>query len=437
MLIEFRVKNFRSLRDEQVFSMVATTDKKLLDTHATATGLKAAPHVLHTVAIYGANASGKSNLIKAMQFMRWVVVMPLLPGQSHDRLQSFRLDRDTMDEPTEFETTFLVNGVRYQYGFVMTQKRIIEEYLYVYKTSKPQMWFERTYNADKELYYYEYGPSMRGNKASWEQQTRDNNLYLTVSSQYNSELLTPVFSWFLKILNVVNELEPISTLFTIQNIENVENIDRTLRFIKSADFDVDNIEVEKQKVPRHEIQLDLATGVSRQQIQEVDQSKISFWHRTAKGEAKFDLFDESTGTQRFFWLSGPLFDVLENGKIIIFDEIEAHLHPNLVSKIIDLFQNSEVNKHGAQLIFATHSATLLGVSGLFRRDQIWLVNKNKDQASLLEPLSDFSPRKGESVGRGYLQGRYGGLPFIDELKVPNYVEAGSKSENAEAVEGEP
>ena len=149
MLIEFRVKNFRSLRDEQVFSMVASADKELLDTHATATGLKAAPHILHTAAIYGANASGKSNLIKAIQFMRGVVVESatlVQPGQSYERLQSFRLDRRIADEPTEFEVTFLIDRVRYQYGFAMTPKRIVNEYLYVYKAFKPQTWFERHFD---------------------------------------------------------------------------------------------------------------------------------------------------------------------------------------------------------------------------------------------------------------------------------------------------
>ena len=139
MLVEFRTQNFRSLRDEQVLSLVASPDKSLLDTHALDTGLKAAPHVLKSAVVYGANASGKSNLIKALQYMRDVVLMSatLQPGQAFARLQPFRLDAVSASQPTAFEVTFILDGVRYQYGFAMNAQRIVSEQLLVYKASKP------------------------------------------------------------------------------------------------------------------------------------------------------------------------------------------------------------------------------------------------------------------------------------------------------------
>ena len=417
MLIEFRVKNFRSLRDEQVFSMVASADKELLDTHATATGLKAAPHILHTAAIYGANASGKSNLIKAIQFMRGVVVESatiIQAGQSYDRLQSFRLDSRTVEEPTEFEVIFLMDGVRYKYGFAMTSKRIVNEYLYVYKAFKPQTWFERHFDPQTGVEVYSDTSALKGDKKLWQRQTRENCLFLSQAAQLNSTMLQRIFFWFLNDLIIVNEQSLIGLEFTVEQLENSDSKSQIINFLKSADFAVDNIEIEKKNVPRRTINFDFITGKSEAIIQDVEQINLSFLHQTQQGEARFDLLDESSGTRVFFMLSGPLFDILKKGKTLIYDELETSLHSRLVREIINLFHGPRVNSLGAQLIFATHNVSLLDAYGLLRRDQIWLIEKDKDQASSLIPLSDFSPRKGEAIGRGYLQGRYGAIPFLQE-----------------------
>ena len=181
MLVEFRVKNFRSLRDEQVLSLVASTDKTLLDTHTLSTGLKVAPHLLKSAVVYGANASGKSNLIKALQYMRGVVLESatvIQPGQSF-AVQPFRLDELSASQPTEFEATFILDGVRYQYGFAMTPQRIVSEHLLVYKAFKPQRWFERHFDAESGKDVYEFGTGLKGAKNLWEGATRPNALFLS------------------------------------------------------------------------------------------------------------------------------------------------------------------------------------------------------------------------------------------------------------------
>jgi len=417
MLIEFRVKNFRSLRDEQVFSMVASKDKDLLDTHATATGLKAAPHVLHTAAIYGANASGKSNLIKAIQFMRGVVVESatlVQPGQSYDRLQPFRLDHRQADAPTEFEVTFLIDGVRYQYGFAMTQKRIIEEYLYVYKAFKPQTWFERRFDSEKGIDIYSETSALKGDKKLWQRQTRDNCLFLSMAAQLNSSMLVPILSWFVNGLIIINEYSSLNIDYTVRSLSDQASHERIKSFLKAADITVEDIEIEKKNVQSHSLSFDLTTGVAESRPQDVEHINIYFWHHTENGEARFDLFDESTGTRIFFALSAPLFDIIAKGKTVFFDELDQSLHPKLVREIIDLFHKSEINSSGAQMIFATHNTSLLDAYGLLRRDQIWLIDKDKNQASSLVPLSDFSPRKDEAIGRRYLQGQYGAVPFLQK-----------------------
>ena len=199
MLVEFRVKNFRSLRDEQALSLVASKDKTLQDTHTLATGIKAASTLVRTAVIYGANASGKSNLVKALQYMRGVVVESatvIQPGQSY-AVQPFRLDVESASRPTEFEVTFLLDGVRYQYGFTMTPQRIVSEHLLVYKAFKPQRWFERHVDADSGKDVYEFGSGLKGPKNVWEGATRPTRLLLSTAVQLNSEALLPVFDWFL------------------------------------------------------------------------------------------------------------------------------------------------------------------------------------------------------------------------------------------------
>ncbi len=198
MLVEFRAKNFRSLRDEQVLSLVASSDKSLQDTHTLNSGHSAAPRLLRSAVVYGANASGKSNLIKALQYMRGVVIESatvIQPGQAYG-VQPFRLDIDSAKEPTEFEVTFIVDGVRYQYGFAMTSERIVSEHLLLYKTGKSQSWFERRFDAATEKYVYVFGSNFKGEKKLWEGATRPNALFLSMAAQLNSEALRPVFDWF-------------------------------------------------------------------------------------------------------------------------------------------------------------------------------------------------------------------------------------------------
>lgn len=206
MLVEFRVKNFRSLRDEQVLSLVAAKDKTLADTHTVSTSLKAVPNLLKSAVIYGANASGKSILIKALQYMRGVVMdSAALPPSQPFAVQPFRLDADSADQPTEFEVTFIWEGIRYQYGFAMTRQRIVAEHLLVYKAFKPQRWFARRFDEATGKDSYEFGSSLKGQKNVWEGATRPNALFLSMAVQLNSEALRPVFDWFSKGLVIFNE----------------------------------------------------------------------------------------------------------------------------------------------------------------------------------------------------------------------------------------
>ena len=415
MLVEFRVKNFRSLRDEQVLSLVASKDKTLTDTHTLETGLKAAPSLVRSAAIYGANAGGKSNLIKALQYMRGVVMESatvIQPGQTYS-VQPFRLDAESASQPTEFEVTFILDGVRYQYGFAMTAQRIVSEHLLVYKAFKPQRWFDRHFDQGTGKDIYDFGPGLKGPKNLWEGATRPNALFLSMAVQLNSEALQPVFEWFVSGLVIFNEQARLSPQVSIQMLKQAEGRKQICDFLSAADISIADIEVVTRKVPGQAVHFDLVAGKTEVRTEEMEENQLRFSHVTEQGKAVFDLMDESNGTRNLLFLSGPVMDILGKGLTLVIDELDTSLHTLLVRELVRLFHRPEANTGGAQLIFTTHDTSLLDAPGLFRRDQVWFVEKDRDQTSALVSLSEFSPRKNEALERGYLMGRYGAVPFLD------------------------
>ena len=415
MLIEFRVKNFRSLRDEQTLSLVADKDKSLQESSTMPSGIKAAPTLLRSMAIFGPNAGGKSNLIKALQFMRAVVAESasvMQPGQAF-HTQSFRFEATSVAQPTEFDVSFVLDGIRYQFGFALTALRITREYLLVYKAFKPQLWFERYFDEESGKDLYDFGTGLKGPKSVWEGATRPNALFLSMAVQLNSEQLQPVFAWFVKQLAIFNEITPLGQHFSIEMLRKPEGKRAICDFLTSADISISDIEVVTRKVSGQAVHFDMAAEKTEVRNEEQEVHELLFHHVTDHGEAVFSLGDESMGTRNLLFLTGPVLEILDKGMVLVVDELGSSLHPLLVRRLVELFQNSRFNKKGAQLIFTSHDTSLLD-QDLFRRDQIWFVEKDRDQASKLYPLSDFSPRKNEALERGYLMGRYGALPFLGD-----------------------
>ena len=402
MLVEFRVSNFRSIKDEQVLSLVASKDKSLRENNVHATGIPAVPSILRSAAIYGANASGKSNLIKALQFMQSVVLgsgIKKPEGMRFD-IKPFLLDENTVSSPSSFEITFLIDQTRFQYGFSMTKDRVVSEHLLVYKKFKPQQWFRRSLDQQTEQDSYEFKTGLTGPKHVWQEATRQDSLFLSVATTLNSKDIKPIYDWFDEGLVIINDQVRLSPEYSAELISNDEKRESIIGFLKSADINIENIDVEKKegKLPT-----------------------ILFYHlinNGNNGNVAFDLDDESAGTQALFALIGPSLDILENGKTLIVDEIDTSLHPLLLRAFIKLFHDKENNTGAAQLIFSTHDTSLLDTFGLFRRDQIYFTEKGNDQATELISLAEFSPRKTDNVERSYLSGRYGGIPLVDpEMKL--------------------
>jgi hypothetical protein len=202
--------------------------------------------------------------------------------------------------------------------------------------------------------------------------------------------------------------------FSVAMLQRDEGKQAIQEFLISADISIADIDVVPRKGFMQTVKFDLKTGKSDVNTEERDMLIPQFRHETEQGSATFEFGDESLGTQRLFALAGPVLDILKTGRILIVDELDSSLHPLLVRRLISLFHNPKINVTNAQLIFTTHDTSLLDPE-LLRRDQIWFVEKNREQATTLYPFTDFSPRKREAWERGYLMGRYGALPFIRDL----------------------
>lgn len=417
MLIEFNVSNFLSIREQASLSMVATKGPELANENTFLTDISAVPYLLRSSAIYGANAAGKSNFIKALQFMRGLMLQSSIKVQANEKLPitPFLLDEESSLKPTEFEVTFINQGVRYQYGFSATVERITEEWLLAYPSGKAQRWIERRY--DKESCSYRWGGmgNLTGKKELWKEATRSNALFLSTAMQLNNQQLQPVFSWFANKLHIVG-FGRWSQSFTKNFCKN-ENIKKQITgFLKAADVNIDDIELEEKKINLQNLPDDMPEEL-RRHLEEEFKLQVKTIHTLKTGrKVFFDLNDESDGTQKIFALSGPWLDTLENGYILIIDELHDNLHPLMVKFLVSLFHNPETNPKNAQLIFTTHDTSILNQE-VFRRDQIWFCEKDTHQATTIYPLTDFSPRKGvENLERGYLSGRYGALPYLTSIK---------------------
>lgn len=420
MLIEMSVANFRSLRELQTFSLVKGKGDELADTNTFEAKAANNFELLRSAVIYGPNASGKSNFLLALQTMKRVVLESAISLQRGDLLPvtPFRLHPEYRLQPSEFEVTFIVNKVRYQYGFSATADRIHEEWLLAYPKGRAQRWFGRAWNEQDNRYDWELGNNLIGEKQLWQKSTRNNALFLSTAVQLNSEQLQPIFDWFKNTLRMANVggWNPEFTASLCEQHEKTQVVD----FLRAADLNIEDIRVERQPFDMQTLPADMpeplkdviAGNMKGQQMM-----RIQTVHQGNDGKpVVFDLEDESDGTQKLFAFAGPWIDALANGFVLFIDELHDNLHPRLVQFLVQLFHNPTTNPHNAQLVFSTHETSILN-QDVFRRDQIWFFEKGQQQASTLYPLTDFSPRKGrENLELAYLSGRYGALPFIRSLK---------------------
>ncbi|NOX67378.1 MAG: ATP-binding protein [Chlorobi bacterium] len=418
MLIEFRVKNFRSIRKEQVLSLVKSTGEDLESTNWFQAPDPNNISLLNSVVIYGANASGKSNIILALKAMERIVINSARKTQRGDELPvtPFLFSSKTAKAPTEFEASFIKNNIRYQYGFTASKEIIFNEWLIAYPKGRPQKWFTRTYQKKSKEYKWELGSSFTGKKQYLVDATRPNALFLSTAIQLNNKQLQPIYDWF-RYTSRISSTGGWGPSFTASECEeNKKTKEEVLRFLKAADLGISDISIKAEKFDPTLLDSNLPQVMIDEMIEEFKDKEIfeiKSTHKTAEGKnIQLNFKEESDGTKKVFAFAGPLLDSLKNGYVMIIDELHDNLHPKIVEYLVKLFHNPRTNPNNAQLIFTTHETSILNQE-IFRRDQIWFCEKNEEQSTDLFPLTDFSPRKGrDNLELAYLAGRYGAIPFI-------------------------
>ncbi len=434
MLIEFSVANYRSFRDEVTLSMVASPLK-------TGEGVPdernqfAAPgdiNLLTSAAIYGANASGKSNLIAAINFMRRFVITSSNIREEDEGIDvdPFRLSTDTDTEPSSFEVVFIADEQHYRYGFEVTTERVVTEWLHVVPTIREPSLFERD-DDDIKLFERDRDDIVLGERFEAEGQdlktkTRYNALFLSVVAQFAGATAQTVLEWF-RTCNSLRGLSDHSLLpFTVSQMGKNEMSDKIVEFVRSMDLGINGIQLSKVKEntdfpPRQTRGIRVLRG-ERSEDTELERVSIHTVHRQYDDEGEIvgnDLFTmdehESQGTQKLFALSGPLLDTLEKGKVLFVDELDARLHPLLTREIVKLFNDPEKNPNRAQLVFATQDTNLLD-HRLLRRDQIWFTEKDRQGGSHLYSLVEFKIHNDALFEKDYIQGRYGAIPYLGNIR---------------------
>lgn len=445
MLLSFRVENHKSIREEQQLLLTPVYD----DARPQEADWEAA-----TVAgVFGANASGKSNLLDALSFMRDTVRWSMSHNEPGSGIQRhpFKLSADAREEPSTFVVDLVIDGVRHTYGFGVDDEQVVEEWLYSYPRQRRRVVFER------EGEEFSFGDQTSGKLRQVKEITGRNVLFLTVAARASNEEVEPVYRWFSESLAFASERSPERPAWLRGGAASEERMAALGRLLKSADTGIEAVELHDQRsgsesetatselpstarewfLPQslqrtsqekrddrgfHVVRLTTGSGktLNYEALLESlirERTTLLFHHRGEESATPLLWEEESLGTRAFTTIGFDAQRALETGGVLVVDEIDASLHPYLSAKVISLFQDEEHNPKGAQLVFTSHDAALLGrVRGeeVLKRDHIWFVDKDDRGRTSLYPLSDFKPRGDDNRARRYLTGRYGAVPDVDD-----------------------
>ncbi len=443
MLIEFSVGNYRSFHQPVTLSMQATSLKHSGDIDKHNVFRAGKYELLRSAAVYGANASGKSNLIRAMMFMRRFVRNSSTRLQEGDPtgVERFTFHMDARQEPAYFQIIFLLEGVRYRYGFELDEERVHAEWLYRTRQRETRLFV-------RERQEFDISGPFKKEATGLEAKTRENALFLSTLAQFNSSTAIMLLAWFRQKFKGISGLNDSAYGgYTLHRFEAEGEFRRRAReLLRLADVGITDISMQKLPLDR----ADIPTGL-RDKLIEIAQeegeleselllTQVQTLHPLFDGELPIgtqplDFKEESEGTRKFFFLLGPLLDTLENGNVLAIDELEARLHPRLTREIVHLFNSPRINLHNAQLVFATHDAGLLGAC-MLRRDQVWFTEKNQYGATDLYSLAEMKVRKDALplLDKNYLAGRYGAIPFVGGLRafIEQEIQHGEKTETERA-----
>lgn len=419
MLLRLCVTNHRSFREPTELSMVAT---RLSDEPSHRHEAAGTDHgVLPVMALYGANASGKTNLVHALRRLRSEVVESFAERKPDEPIphSPFLLDRNTGAAPTTLSVDFIVEEVHYEFGVCFDSERIHEEWLYAWPEKRRQIWYHRK---SDETEPYTFGGNFKGQKKLIAKLTRPNSLFLSAGAQHNHEQLGPIYRWFSELRKTrALRSEGYPLFFSASSLLAPHHRKTVRTLLAQADLGVvdfrssENVPITKklQEVANQGALPEDVRDALQEQIRENPLLTIELAHQGTDGAAHFlppEL--ESHGTTLLLKHCEVMLDVLANGSMLVVDELDASLHPRLGAAIAGLFTNPASNPNGAQLLFTTHDESLIPA---LRRDEVVFAEKDSAGASTLVPLSDYETRKRDDIRQGYADGRFGGVPMLGDL----------------------
>lgn len=427
MLIQVSVRNFKAFKEKMTFNLTASNyDKETLEEDNVVLNPSFNLRVLKSAIIYGANASGKSKFIDALEFMRDFAITSSKDTQIGDpiNVEPFRLEIEASQSTSEFEVIFIYKEEMFRFGFEVNKERVVSEWLYHKpKTKEVELFYRQGQKIERHpRQFQKAGTLIRENLV------RPNALLLSVAAQFNDENAAKVLEWFKNLGTISGLEEEVYQGFTMFRTKDPEHKKRTMNLLKAADLGIDDIVLEAldlSKLPKN-MPKDIRDSIEKRVRENKEAEFVSDVLTTHKrydanlkyiDDVQFSMeTDESAGTKTFFALTGPILDSLENGYVLFVDELDSKMHPNLVCKIVELFNSKDLNPKNAQLIFNTHDTNLLS-SGLFRRDQIWFTEKDSFGVAKLYSLADFKSevRRDEKFEENYLRGKYGAVPFLGEF----------------------
>jgi uncharacterized protein len=428
MLLRFRLANYRSFRHEAELILVAgRRTRPGLARSVPWRGDAADPlEVLPVVGVFGANASGKSNLLKGLQTMANLV----RDSFKHRTLRRspFGLDPAAADEPTLFEVDFVLEGTRYQYGFEYLAESVVSEWLYTFTSGRRSTLFERS-----EPTKVRFGRSLRGDNTFLAKALvrQPSALMMSIAGAVDHDILRPIFEWFERNFWLADSVNRNSRAAYTGHAfrHHPETRPQLLALLRAADLGITSIDIapaDPEDVGRHRqfmsvmreviARTDPGNDVDVDDLDEDDFATVVLIHEHEGVRLTLDLDEESLGTQVWLSVLGPVVDALTTGAVLLADEIDSSLHPLLVAKLVELFQNRRTNPNGAQLIFNAQDPTPLGPHAgeePLSRDQVWFAEKDRAGRSKLKALADFDPRTTDNIELGYLRGRYGAIPALN------------------------
>jgi len=428
MLISFAAQNVRSFRDRFQLSLLATRLSEAGVPREIPWRDGGRPiSVLPAAGIFGANASGKSNVLMAMAEMREFVLNSFRHGSPGGRIATapFLLGPDGENAPSTYEVELVLHGVRHEYGFSLDSERVIREWARSYPRGRAVLLLQR--DGD----HIDLGSHLRGRGRATEEILRPNALFLSTAAATNHPLFLPLYEWFQRNLDYADvHTRHVRQGITAKLLEEDDRRQQVLALLSEADLGVTDVsrrefgpEV-KEKLSK---MLDVIRGEDAEEDfaeVEIDEFEVTMKHRAGDREAELAFGQESWGTLVWFGMIGLVVEALRRGSVLLADELEASLHPALVTVLVDLFQSPRSNPRRAQLIFNSHEVTLMGDSGErpLGRDQIWFTEKDDDGATRLYSLIDYAPRRQEAIARRYLAGRYGGTPILSRRRLEQIAE---------------